>query len=171
MTAADKILQKALVGSGLDSRQWSAVQAGLRDRAFFSATVEDVRVLGAFRTACARLAAGEIAKEGVALHYEGGTVRPTDGGKALAIPLDASVYGKKPSEWSGFRRGDEPGDDDVLSVFWPKNSAHGFLKERDTGNLLYLLVPSVTLRADRSVLPEDGELLDAAQEGIMEAVA
>ena len=59
MTAADKILKKALVGSGLDSRQWSVVQAGLRDRAFFSATVEDVRVLGAFRTACARLAAGE----------------------------------------------------------------------------------------------------------------
>ena len=59
MTAADKILQKALVGSGLDSRRWSAVQAGLRDRAFFSATVEDVRVLGAFRTACAKLAAGE----------------------------------------------------------------------------------------------------------------
>ena len=59
MTAADKILQKALVGSGMDSRQWSAVQAGLRDRAFFSATVEDVRVLGAFRTACAKLAAGE----------------------------------------------------------------------------------------------------------------
>ena len=46
-----------------------------------------------------------------------------------------------------------------------------FLKERDTGNLLYLLVPSVTIRADRSVLPDDGELLDAAQEGIMEAVA
>ena len=34
-----------------------------------------------------------------------------------------------------------------------------------------LLVPSVTIRADRSVLPEDGELLGAAQEGIMEAVA
>ena len=116
-------------------------------------------------------AAVEIAKEGVALHYEGGTVRPDAGGKALAIPLDASVYGKKPSEWSGFRRGDEPGDDDVLSVFWPKNSPHGFLKERDTGNLLYLLVPSVTIRADRTVLPDEGELMDAAQDGIMEAVA
>lgn len=60
MTAADKILQKALVGSGMDSRQWSAVQAGLRDRAFFSATVEDVRVLGAFREAVAKVAAGEM---------------------------------------------------------------------------------------------------------------
>lgn len=60
MTAADKILQKALVGSSMDSRQWSAVQAGLRDRAFFSATVEDVRVLGAFREAVAKVAAGEM---------------------------------------------------------------------------------------------------------------
>jgi hypothetical protein len=113
----------------------------------------------------------EISKEGVALHYEGGTVYPKDGGKALAIPLAAQVYGRKPSEWSGFRRGDEPGDDDVLSVFWPKNSAHGFLKERDTGNLLYLLVPKATIKADPGVLPDDGELLGAAQEGIMEAVA
>ena len=117
------------------------------------------------------VAAVEIAKEGVALHHEGGTVLPKDGGKALAIPLAAEVYGKTPREWSGFRRGDEAGDDDVLQLFWPKNSAHGFLKHRDTGDLLYLLVPSVTIRADRSVLPEDGELLDAAQEGIMEAVA
>lgn len=58
MTPADKILQKALVGSSLDSRQWSMVQAGLRDRAFFSATVEDARVLHAFRDATARVAAG-----------------------------------------------------------------------------------------------------------------
>ena len=58
MTPADKILQKALVGSDIDSRQWSMVQAGLRDRAFFSATVEDARVLHAFRDATARVAAG-----------------------------------------------------------------------------------------------------------------
>ena len=116
------------------------------------------------------VAAVEIAKEGVALHYEGGTVRPDEGGKALAIPLDAEVYGKNPRKWSGFRRGDEPGDDDVLSVFWPKNSAHGFLKERDTGDLLYLLVPSVTLRADRSVLPEDGEMEAAARDDILKKI-
>ena len=116
-------------------------------------------------------AAVEISKEGVALHYEGGTVRPKDGGRALAIPLAAEVYGRKPSEWSGFRRGDEADGDDVLQRFWPKNSAHGFLKHRDTGELYYLLVPRATIKADPSVLPSDGEMLDAAQEGIMEAVS
>lgn len=118
-----------------------------------------------------RTATIEIAKEGVALHYEGGTVLPKDGGKALAIPLAAQVYGKNPSEWSGFSRGDEADDDDILQMFWPKNSPHGFLKERDSGELLYLLVPRATIRADKTVLPDDGELLAAAEEGIMEACA
>ena len=45
MTAAERILSKALVGSGLDTRQWSGVQAGLRDRAFFMAQVEEARIL------------------------------------------------------------------------------------------------------------------------------
>ena len=36
MTAAEKIPQKALVASNLDSSQWNSIQAGLRDRAFFS---------------------------------------------------------------------------------------------------------------------------------------
>lgn len=60
MTAAQRILRKSLVASGMDSRQWSAVDAGLRDRSFFSATVEDARVLGAFREPVARVAAGEM---------------------------------------------------------------------------------------------------------------
>ena len=49
MTAAEKILQKALVTSGLDSSQWNRVQAGLRDRAFFSSQVGLIRVLHALR--------------------------------------------------------------------------------------------------------------------------
>ena len=110
-----------------------------------------------------------IAKEGVALHYDGGTVLPKPGGKALAIPLSALVYGKNPSEWSGFKRGDEAGGDDVLQMFWPKNSSHGFLKDRDSGDLLYLLVPKATVRADKTVLPDDGEMEAAAADAIMEA--
>lgn len=58
LTAADKILQKALVGSPMNSAQWARIQAGIRDRAFFSARVEDVRRLAAARTATAEHAAG-----------------------------------------------------------------------------------------------------------------
>ena len=60
MTAADKILQKALVGSDLDSREWSAIQAGLRDRAFFSAKVEEARILAEARRMCADVADGRM---------------------------------------------------------------------------------------------------------------
>lgn len=49
MTAAEKILQKALAASGLDSSQWNRVQAGLRDRAFFSSQVASARILHALR--------------------------------------------------------------------------------------------------------------------------
>jgi hypothetical protein len=45
MTAAEKILQKRLVASGLDSSGWDRVQAGLKDRAFFSSRVESIRFL------------------------------------------------------------------------------------------------------------------------------
>ena len=45
MTAAEKMLEKELVASGLNSREWEIVQAGLRDRAFFSSRVESVRFL------------------------------------------------------------------------------------------------------------------------------
>ena len=45
MTASEKILQKAVVTSGLDSSQWNQIQAGLRDRAFFSSQVESARFL------------------------------------------------------------------------------------------------------------------------------
>ena|GEM_PF-1045208 len=58
MTAAEKILRKALVGSNIDSREWNSVQAGLRDRAFFSSQVAELQFLDAFRTGSAAHAAG-----------------------------------------------------------------------------------------------------------------
>ncbi len=59
MTAADTILGKALVGSKLDTQKWSKIQAGLRDRAFFSAKVEEARILHAARQMCAEVAEGK----------------------------------------------------------------------------------------------------------------
>lgn len=58
MSPADKILQKALVGSGLDTKGWSTVQAGLRDRAFFSSQVTDAKILYAMRQNVAELVSG-----------------------------------------------------------------------------------------------------------------
>ena len=58
MSPADKILQKALVGSGLDTAGWSKVQAGLRDRAFFSSQVTEAKILHAMRQNVAELVSG-----------------------------------------------------------------------------------------------------------------
>ena len=69
MTAAEKILQKALVASNIDSREWNSVQAGLRDRAFISSQVAEHQFLDAFRTGSAAHAAGaaDISKIRMAL--------------------------------------------------------------------------------------------------------
>ena len=59
MTAAEKILQKALVASGLDSSQWNRVQAGLRDRAFFSSKFAEMSILEAAQKISSEYAKGE----------------------------------------------------------------------------------------------------------------
>lgn len=99
-----------------------------------------------------------ISQEGIALHYYGGTVLPKK--KALAIPLSPIVAGIWPSE--------APGN---LDLFWPKNSSHGFLKDSNSSEILYLLVPKATIRADKNVLPTDEEFYSAAQEAILEAMS
>ena len=64
MSPADKILQQALVGSGLDTAGWSKVQAGLRDRAFFSSQVTEAKILHAMRQNVADLVgSGKSASE------------------------------------------------------------------------------------------------------------
>jgi hypothetical protein len=83
MTAAEKILRKALVGSNMDSRAWNSVQAGLRDRAFFSSQVAELQVLDAFRTSSAAHAAGatSMSKLRMALrdYMSKGGMTPGDG--------------------------------------------------------------------------------------------
>lgn len=58
MTSSEKILQKALVASNLDSKEWNGIQAALRDRAFFSSQVANVKILHAARSMVAEQAAG-----------------------------------------------------------------------------------------------------------------
>ena len=58
MTSSEKILQKALVASDLDSSQWNGIQAALRDRAFFSSQVAEMKILHAARSMVAEQAAG-----------------------------------------------------------------------------------------------------------------
>ena len=68
MSPADKILQKALIASGnlkpgdkeklVDTAGWSKVQAGLRDRAFFSSQVTQTKILYAMRKNVSDLVSG-----------------------------------------------------------------------------------------------------------------
>ena len=102
-----------------------------------------------------------VEKEGVALHYHGGTVHPVKG-KALAIPIDPSVAGKNPRELNGIS--------DTLALLWPKNSDHGYLKDKNTSELLYLLVGATHHKPDRSVLPEEGEMAAEAEEAMANAI-
>ena len=62
MTPAERILGKALAASPMKSADWSSIQAGLRDRAFFSASVDDARRLAVMREAVAKVAAGDLSE-------------------------------------------------------------------------------------------------------------
>ena len=103
----------------------------------------------------------EIDHPGLAMHYEGGTVYPKK--KALAIPIDASVAGIWPSEANAYANEDE------YALIWPKNSSHGFIKDVEQNQLLWLLIPKATIPADKSVLPTDEETLKTAEEAVWEA--
>lgn len=102
-----------------------------------------------------------IHKEGVALHYYGGVVYPTAGHKALAIPKSAATVGKRPAEFDPSRI--------KLALVWPKGKSTGTLRDKTTGDVVYLLVPKATIAPDPAVIPDDTALLDAA-ENAMEAV-
>ena len=103
----------------------------------------------------------EIDHPGLAMHYEGGTVYPKK--KSLAIPIDPSVAGIWPSEANAFANEDE------YAIVWPKNSSHGFIKDVEQNQLLWLLIPKATIPADKTVLPTDAETLKAAEDAVWEA--
>lgn len=138
----------------------AAHRAGFPKSGYWASAAETVEAHAYRKTAVV-----EVGKEGAALHYEGGTVRPKAGKKALAIPIDPSVATIWPSEHAGYATGGS-GDDGATAVFWPRGSSHGFIKDTETGDLLWLLVPKATIRADKTVLPSDEDLLGAAADAI-----
>lgn len=101
------------------------------------------------------VAAVVIDKEGVALHYEGGTIRPTNGKKAFAIPIDPAVAGIWPSEY-------DPTPKHEKTFITPA----GAIGDRDTGNILWILIPKFTIKADPTVLPTDDDLSNAAMDAV-----
>ena len=97
----------------------------------------------------------EIDHPGLAMHYEGGTVRPKK--KALAIPIDPAVAGIWPSEYSRDHK-----------LF---KTPGGALGDADTGKILYILLPKATIPEDKTVLPDDAAIFNAVENALMEAVS
>ena len=62
MNASDLLLKKALVASAIPSREWDGIRAALKDRAFFSARVEEERILYEARKSCAQIASGTLSE-------------------------------------------------------------------------------------------------------------
>lgn len=101
-----------------------------------------------------------IHKEGVALHYYGGVVYPTDA-KALAIPKSIQGAGKRPAEA-------DP-DHTKFALVWPKGKTAGTLRDKETDEVVYLLVSKAKIKADKTILPTDAEL-ESAGMSAMEAI-
>ena len=101
-----------------------------------------------------------IHKEGVALHYYGGVVYPTDA-KALAIPKSIQGAGKRPAEA-------DP-DHTKFALVWPKGEKTGTLRDKETDEVVYLLVSKAKIKEDKTVLPTDAEL-ESAGMSAMEAI-
>lgn len=102
-----------------------------------------------------------IHKEGVALHYYGGVVYPTEGHKALAIPKSIQGAGKRPSEIDPDRT--------KFALVWPKGEKTGTLRDKETDEVVYLLVSKAKIKEDKTVLPTDAEL-ESAGMSAMEAI-
>ena len=102
-----------------------------------------------------------IHKEGVALHYYGGVVYPTSGHKALAIPKSIQGAGKRPAEA-------DP-DHTKFALVWPKGEKTGTLRDKETDEVVYLLVSKATIPEDKTILPTESEM-ESAGMAAMEAI-
>ena len=91
-----------------------------------------------------------IDKEGAVLHYYGGIVYPTGGRKSLAIPVHPAVWDQRPAEY-------DPSHE-KLSLVWPKGEKTGTLRDKETDEVVYLLVSKAKIKEDKTVLPTESEM-------------
>lgn len=90
------------------------------------------------------------AQVGLVHRYQGGTIKPKDA-KLLTIPVNPKAHGHRAREF------------DLQLIRTGKGRGAKFILAKVRGNkkqleVYYLLVPSVTQKADPTVLPPDGEL-------------
>lgn len=145
---------EVLIKKHLIARDESRPPNGLMPKSGFYANAA-----GAVRSSSSgNKAVVEIDQKGVALHFYGGIILPTNGHKALSIPKHPAVHDKKPSEFDPSRQ--------ILSLVWPKGNSAGTLRHKESGAVYYLLIPKATIPADPSVLPSEAEMLDAADKAM-----
>ena len=96
---------------------------------------------------------------GIALHYHGGTVYPKSGKKAIALPIDPAVAGIWPSEY-------DPTPKHEKTFITPA----GAIGDKETGKILYILLPKATIPEDPTVLPTDEEIANAATLGMAQVM-
>ncbi len=132
---------------------------GLPKSHYYSEVAKTVRGTSAANRATVEIGPDNenVPGNGIALHFYGGTVYPKK--KALAIPINPVVAGMWPAEANDLT--------DSIVMFWPKGSSHGFLKDKTTGDLLWMLVPKATIPADPTVLPSDDALVAAAERAVL----
>lgn len=95
-----------------------------------------------------------IPKEGVALHYYGGVVRPGPGKKALAFPVNPAVAGMRAAEYD---------PQHTKLDFVPGQKGHApTLRDAESGEVYYVLLASKKFEADKTVLPPEDAMLAAA---------
>lgn len=97
-----------------------------------------------------------VAQQGFRFQYAGGTIKPINV-KALTIPLIAKAYNRRARELD-------------LRFIKPesyKGNVVGYLVSKDPEPQYYFVLKSrISKGPDRSVLPTDAQILEAASEGI-----
>lgn len=125
MTASERLLQKALVGSDIGSEEWNSIQAAFRDRAFFSSRVSSIRLLDAMRANIVKSLKGNLSasdfrlairRELGAMHYDAGGDRGTIKDLMTAARLDL-IYNTNREMAKGFMQHLQATSEGALAAF------------------------------------------------------